>query len=45
MIKLRKLQISDLEEYKYWKLPKHSYHSLNGPYFKKDSKEEVEKKI
>ncbi len=45
MIKLRKLEINDLEDYKYWKLPEHSYHSLNGPYFKKDSKEEVENKI
>jgi RimJ/RimL family protein N-acetyltransferase len=45
MIKLRELEFNDLEEYKYWKLPEHSYHSLNGPYFKKDSKEEIEKKI
>ncbi len=45
MIKLRKLEIYDLEAYEYWKSPEHSYHSLNGPYFKKDSKKEVEKMI
>lgn len=45
MIKLRKLEFNDLEDYNYWKLPEHSYHFLNGPYFKKDSKKEVEKKI
>lgn len=42
MIKLRKLKLSDLEDYKYWKLPKHKYHSFNGPYFKKQSEKEVE---
>jgi len=45
VVKLRKLEYSDLEDYMYWKLPKHSYHSFNGPYFKKDSKNEIEKKI
>lgn len=39
------MEFIDLEDYKYWKLPEHSYHSLNGPYFKKDSKKEVENKI
>ena len=42
MIKLRKLKLNDLKAYGYWKSPEHSYHSLNGPYFKKDSKEEIE---
>ncbi|WP_299892088.1 GNAT family protein [uncultured Lacinutrix sp.] len=45
MIKLRNLNLNDLEIYKYWKLPFHKYHSLNGPYFKKDSKETIEKQI
>ena len=45
MIILRRLEANDLEEYKYWKLPQHRYHSLNGPYFKKDTAEAVEKKI
>ena len=42
MIKLRKLKLNDLKAYGYWKSPEHSYHSLNRPYFKKDSKEEIE---
>jgi len=41
MIKLRKIEISDLENYQYWKLPIHKYHSLNGPYFKKKTDKEV----
>lgn len=45
MIKLRKLTIDDLEEYKYWKLPVHDYHEFNGPYYPKDSAEEIEKSI
>ena len=40
MILLKKLNIEDLETYCYWKLPHHKYHDLNGPYFKKDSKED-----
>lgn len=32
-------------QYAYWKLPKHSYHSLNGPYFKKKSISEVREQI
>ncbi len=45
MIKLRKLELDDLEDYKYWKLPDHRYHLFNGPYFKKDSKKIIEKQI
>ncbi len=45
MILLRKLKLNDLDEYKFWKLPQHKYHILNGPYFKKNSKEEVEELI
>ena len=39
---LRRLKLEDLDQYRYWKLPQHKYHSLNGPYFKKDSVEEVD---
>jgi len=42
MIKLKTLELTDLEEYKYWKLPFHKYHDFNGPYFKKNSKKEIE---
>ncbi len=42
MIRLRKLQKNELDDYKYWKLPVHEYHKFNDPYFKKRSKQEVE---
>ena len=45
MIKLKKLELDDLEDYKYWKLPSHKYHLFNGPYFKKDSKEIIDEQI
>lgn len=45
MIVLRRIKLSDLGKYEYWKLPHHKYHLLNGPYFTKKSKEEVEKYI
>ncbi|MEW7279309.1 GNAT family protein [Aquimarina sp. 2201CG1-2-11] len=45
MIKLRKLELDDLEEYKFWKLPHHKYHSFNGPYFEKDSEKDIEEQI
>lgn len=45
MIQLRKLTLHDLEEYEYWKLPKHKYHELNGPYFKKKNVTEVKEQI
>ncbi len=41
MIRLRKITALDLEVYAYWKLPIHSYHKLNGPYFQKQSEEEI----
>lgn len=44
-IELRKIDLEDLAGYKYWKLPKHKYHTYNGPYFKKSTKEEIEKEI
>ena len=45
MVKLRKIEIHDLERYGYWKKPIHQYHQLNGPYFKKQSEEEIEIEI
>ena len=45
MIKLRPLLLSDLDKYKHWKLPHHEYHAFNGPYFKLETKEEIEKYI
>lgn len=45
MIYLRKISVEDLEQYRYWKLPRHQYHSLNGPYFEKDSELEIDAQI
>ena len=45
MIKLRKLELADLADYKYWNLPVHNYHLTNAPYFEKDSEEDVERLI
>lgn len=45
MIKLRRLELDDLDEYKYWKQPFHAYHLLNGPYFKKATEEAIDKQI
>lgn len=41
MIHLRRIEHNDLEKYAYWLLPKHKYHKLNGPYFKKDNKAQI----
>lgn len=41
MILLRPITISDLKAYEYWKLPIHKYQKLNGPYFKKRTRDEV----
>lgn len=38
---LRELEIKDLEDYFYWNHPCREFHKLNGPYFKKDSEEEL----
>lgn len=45
MITLRDLKLEDIEKYKYWKLPHHKYHLFNGPYFKKDTINDIEKQI
>lgn len=44
-IRLRKIEKEDLPDYQYWRLPGHKYHELNGPYFRKDTKEEVAQAI
>lgn len=44
-ISLRKLKEQNLKMYGYWKLPTHAYHQLNGPYFKKETAEEIETEI
>ncbi|CAL2087600.1 GNAT family protein [Tenacibaculum sp. 190524A02b] len=45
MIILRKIQLEDIKEYRFWKNPTHKYHTLNGPYFQKLTEKEVEKEI
>lgn len=42
MIKIRRILVEDLGFYKYWLLPNHKYHSLNGPYYKKKNEKEVD---
>lgn len=42
---LKKLKVENLDDYKYWKHPKHNYHLLNGPYFKKSSEKKIEQQI
>ncbi|MBB6461225.1 GNAT family N-acetyltransferase [Flammeovirga kamogawensis] len=42
MIKLRTLTLNDLDEYKLWLLPHHTYQNLNAPYYKKKSVDEIE---
>ena len=44
-IHLRHIEIADLAEYAHWKLPVHKYHDFNGPYFKKQTKAEIDLKI
>jgi len=44
-IHLRNLCLKDLEKYKYWKSPTHSYHKLNGPYFPKANDAEIDLQI
>ncbi|MCG8329717.1 MAG: GNAT family N-acetyltransferase [Chitinophagales bacterium] len=45
MIRLRKIEARDLADYKYWKKPIHAYHKFNGPYFKRQSEEEIKEEI
>lgn len=45
MISLRKIKTQDLSTYQHWKHPRHRYHTLNGPYFQKQTAVEVEAKI
>lgn len=45
MIYLRKIEEKDLDKYEYYKMPHHRYHELNGPYFAKDTKDQVKENI
>lgn len=42
---MRQISKDDLTIYRYWKLPNHKYHDFNGPYFKKQTLEEIEAEI
>ncbi len=44
-IRLKKIEEKDLEAYRYWKKPIHQYHKLNGPYFRKQTEEEIDIEI
>ena len=42
---LRELEIEDLEDYLYWNHPSREFHKFNGPYFAKDTEEELKQYI
>ena len=44
-VKLRQITKEDVSAYRYWKLPDHKYHDFNGPYFKKQTLEEIEAEV
>jgi len=44
-IKLRKLELKDLESYYEWNHPSRAFHKFNGPYFKKESEQELSLRI
>lgn len=44
-IKLRQLQEADLENYYYWNLPDKAFHDFNGPYFGRESEENLRKRV
>lgn len=44
-VKVRQITKEDLSACRYWKLPDHQYHDFNGPYFKKQTLEEIEAEI
>ena len=45
MITLRIITQEDIAQYRYWQLAHHKYHSLNGPYFKKKSEEQIDQMV
>ncbi len=44
-IKLRKIELKDLEDYYHWNLPERLFHDYNGPYFKRETIEELKQRI
>lgn len=41
MISIRSIRLTDLKAYEHWSQPIHSYHSFNGPYYRKKTSEEI----
>lgn len=44
-IYIRELKISDLQDYLFWNHPSQEFHRFNGPYYGRDSEEELKKYI
>lgn len=42
---LRELEIKDLGDYLFWNHPSREFHKFNGPYFLKNSEEELKKEV
>ncbi len=44
-VKLRDIRLKDLDDLLYWTHPDREFHRFNGPYFPKETQEELEKSI
>ena len=44
-ILIRELEIKDLEDYLFWNHPCREFHKFNGPYYSKNSEEELKKEV
>jgi putative hydrolase of HD superfamily len=44
-IKLRDIEIKDLNDYLYWNHPQREFHKFNGPYFKKETEKELQLRV
>lgn len=44
-ILIRELEIKDLEDYLFWNHPSREFHKFNGPYFSKNSEEELKEEV
>jgi putative hydrolase of HD superfamily len=44
-IKIRELKLDDLDDYLFWNHPSKEFHKFNGPYYGRDSEEELKKYI
>ncbi|ERK30487.1 GNAT family N-acetyltransferase [Clostridium intestinale] len=44
-IKIRELKLEDLDDYLFWNHPSQEFHKFNGPYYGRDSEEELNKYI